>query len=460
MICPVYRIAEHNPTAIFLCTDDRNFSYVEFNERIRSKEFTLHQNGYQKGDRLAIVHSSVFEIACWLFACARQGVSLAILSDRDPSDHHDLITQQHNIALLHHDQMIASDHLISDPDHPINTRDHPIIECDHPCTILFTSGSSSVPKAVVHSFVNHWSSAQFSAENIAYVPGDRWLLSLSLWHIGGLAILFRTIQARATAITRDPTRSLSVQIEEDVITHVSVVATQLSDILSTIPRHQLKAILVGGGPIPPSLVDRALEHKLPIHTTYGMTELCSQLSTTPPQSSKEILRSAGYLLGDWCCKLSESGEICVKGSPLFLGYWNGISIDPRRDSDGFFHTNDTGYVQNELLYPVGRLDQMFISGGENIHPEEIEKILRTQVKQAIVVPIPHSRYGQRPVAFLFGEYQLDEIETLLSEALPKFKHPDYYFPWPANISRIKPSRSSLRSLASSYLNTLSLKNKQ
>ena len=152
-----------------------------------------------------------------------------------------------------------------------------------------------------------------------------------------------------------------------------------------------------------------------------MTELGSQLTTTPPQSSLDVLRSAGKPLGDWRIQITSNQEIQVQGSPLFLGYWNGSSIEDPRNADGWFGTNDRGTLINGLLYPSGRVDQMFISGGENIHPEEIEAVLHDLGIFSIVVPIPDDRYGERPVAFVLTDMSdvvLQQIQQALSTHLP------------------------------------------
>jgi O-succinylbenzoic acid--CoA ligase len=107
------------------------------------------------------------------------------------------------------------------------------------------------------------------------------------------------------------------------------------------------------------------------------------------------------------------------------------------------------------LYPLGRVDQMFISGGENIHPEEIEKIFHQMGIFAIVVPVPDDRYGERPVAFLnlstLDEPIVSEIEAAMMKHLPKFKHPDHLFLWPEVISTYKPSRQKLQRIAKTMI---------
>ena len=182
-----------------------------------------------------------------------------------------------------------------------------------------------------------------------------------------------------------------------------------------------------------------------------MTELGSQLCTTPPNANQEQLRSAGRPLHGWEVRISDAGEILARGAPLFLGYWKENELQKPFDENGWFHTNDTGRIdEHGLLYPVGRIDQMFISGGENIHPEEIEQALMSnpQIAAAIVVPTPHEQYGKRPVAFIKGIYDEALLRQQLARALPKFKIPDRFLDWPKELRTDKPSRKLAQEILS------------
>lgn len=152
----------------------------------------------------------------------------------------------------------------------------------------------------------------------------------------------------------------------------------------------------------------------------------------------------------------------VKGETLFAGYVDSDRLTRKLTADGWFATGDCGYLddQNRLIV-TGRRDNMFISGGENIHPEQIEAALGhlPQIAECIVVPVDDSHYGARPAAFLRftsvvidDEWQLDH-ETLLKhleELLPRFMLPVAFYPWPTNYEAagLKADRSFFRELAS------------
>jgi o-succinylbenzoate---CoA ligase len=322
------------------------------------------------------------------------------------------------------------------------------IPLERPATIIFTSGSTGVPKAAFHTFGNHLHSALGSNANIALKPGDRWLHSLPLYHVGGLSILFRCLLAGATVALPEPETPLGEAIAGLGATHVSLVSTQLSRLLrEAADLTALEAVLVGGGPVSLSLVDEALSRELPVHTSYGLTEMASQVTTTPPGASPEQLRTAGRVLPNREVSISEEGEILVRGETLFAGYVEGEKIDRSLDMDGWFHTRDLGELdENGYLRVRGRMDNLFISGGENVQPEELEEALcRLEgIDEAVVVPVPDAEFGARPVAFVRTDGRVRDLSKELEPVLPRFKIPISFHPWPEETLRgLKADRKSL-----------------
>ena len=309
------------------------------------------------------------------------------------------------------------------------------LQQERPATIIFTSGSTGAPKAALHTFGNHYHSALGSNANIALRPGDRWLHSLPLYHVGGLSILFRCLLAGATIALPQPGTTLGESIAGLAATHISVVSTQLSRLLrESADLGGLEAVLVGGGPVPFSLVEETLVRGLPLHTSYGLTEMSSQVTTTRPGASLEELRTAGRVLPAREVSISERGEILVRGETLFAGYAEGEELDRPVDAEGWFHTRDLGELdESGYLWVAGRMDNLFISGGENVQPEEIEEALcRLEgIDEAVVVPVPDEEFGARPVAFVRASgREAEELAQELESVLPRFKIPISFYPWP------------------------------
>lgn len=324
---------------------------------------------------------------------------------------------------------------------------------DDPATVVFTSGSTGGPKAALHSLGNHYYSALGSNENIPLGPDDRWLAPLPFYHVGGLGVLFRCLLSGATIVLPGAGESIREAAARLGATHASLVATQLRRLLreDSVP-GTLRAVLLGGGAIPETLLDDAMEAGLPVHTSYGMTEMSSQITTTPPRSSRETLRTSGRALPHRELRISEEGEILVRGQTLFQGYLDGDEIRDPLDEYGWFHTGDLGSLDAEgYLTVLGRLDNMFVSGGENVQPEEIESALNrlTGIEEAAVVPVPDDEFGQRPAAFIRPGEELDgnALSGLLEALLPRFMIPVAFHPWPEADPGMKPDRKLLARLA-------------
>ncbi len=329
---------------------------------------------------------------------------------------------------------------------------------DQEMTIMFTSGSSGESKAAVHTFGNHYYSAKGANEHLAVGPTDRWLLSLPLYHVGGLGVIFRAFLAGAAVIICE-SKDIIEAILDDHATHISLVPAQLHRLMET-PEgvealKKLKVILLGGSAAAESLLRRAVSHHLAVYVTYGLTEMSSQVATSKCPMSGELSVKA-QILNDREVRIAPDGEVMVKGKTLFKGYVSGEGIDPSVDQNGWFSTGDLGRLHADgTLSIAGRKDNMFISGGENIQPEEIERCLcqMESLTQAVVVGVAHAEFGCRPVAFVSSAdgVRITRAEILdhLRRHLPKFKIPDQIYHWPKDMQEkgIKVDRRHLAQLA-------------
>ncbi|MEM6648307.1 MAG: o-succinylbenzoate--CoA ligase [Bacteroidota bacterium] len=308
-----------------------------------------------------------------------------------------------------------------------------------PATIIFSSGSTGEPKAIVHSAGNHYYSALGSATNIPVEPSHTWGLTLPLYHVGGLAILFRCFWGGATVGLPDAADDLDASVRSKASwTHLSLVPTQLIRLLRAGlhgPLQRYAAILLGGSAMPSGMLREAHAHGLPIHTSYGMTEMASQIATTPPGANLDTLHTAGHVLPHRDLRIADSGEVQVRGETLCLGRWADSAIVPLTNTEGWYATRDVGEIDAAgRLRVIGRLDRQFISGGENIQPEQIERAMlqHAGVHEVIVVPVPDAEFGQRPFAFARADapLSLTAWRRFLDGRLPRFMHPVAVAPWP------------------------------
>ncbi len=449
--CPLRSASLTAPDAPAIVGAWGEVSYLEFDARVSAAEGRLAALGLSVGDRVALYLPKDLRYLVSLLALVRAGLVACPASTRLPelavgpllekagcdaliSDKEEVSNVRPGIKYLGPEDLVEEGAV--DADVPAGPREVPL---DRPATVVFTSGSTGTPKAALHTFGNHYSNALGSNENIALAPGDRWMHSLPLYHVGGISIIFRCLLAGATMALPHAESRLSEAIPELGATHVSLVSAQLLRLLrEDTDLSGLKAVLMGGGPIPPSLVDEALARGLPVHTSYGLTEMASQVTTTPPGASKELLRTAGRVLPRREIRVSEDGEILVRGETLFAGYVEDDKTDLPLDDKGWFHTGDLGELdEGGHLRVLGRVDNLFVSGGENVQPEEVEAaLLRLEgVEEAVVVPVPDAEFGERPVAFVRmadgGTPSAPNLAGGLGESLPRFKVPDAFYPWPA-----------------------------
>ncbi|MCZ7590980.1 MAG: o-succinylbenzoate--CoA ligase [Kiritimatiellae bacterium] len=326
-----------------------------------------------------------------------------------------------------------------------------------PATIIFTSGSSGAPKAAEHSVANHYYNARGSSQNIRLSSKDCWLLSLPLYHVGGIAILFRCALAGASLAIPEKDEPIEDAQEHYGVTHLSIVPTQLYRLLriASLPDSfaKLKTILLGGGAAPTGLLVEAMRRRWPVYTSYGLTEMASQVATMTPSSPPAKRMTSGRVLSHREIRIAEDSEIWVRGHTLFNGYVNSEGRERPVDEAGWFPTGDLGALDEEGYLTVhGRKDNQFISGGENIQPEEIETLLASlpEIEEAIVVPRRDEEFGARPIAFVRwrGDALSDaEIRTQLEHALPRYKIPVEFRPWPSDETGLKVRRRRLQELA-------------
>lgn len=469
--CPVAQAAEVHKDLPALISDKQTITYGEYDQLVTATAAKLKRRGVAAGERVAIVLPKRIEYPILLMALFRIGAVACPISRHLPeqtvaeymertgsSRVVDPANRLETVLSRRIERLPLAD-VVSLGDVEMTRSGDPFISLDQNATIISTSGTSAHPKAVLHTYGNHYYSAIGSNKNIKVQPGDRWLLSLPLYHVGGLAILFRTLLGGGAVVIANKDVDFFDTIRRHQVTHLSLVSTQLYRLLYTSSLAKrikgLTALLVGGSAIPKSLIKRAYGSGLPLFTTFGLTEMASQVTTTRPGDPLDRLLTSGKLLEHRQIKISTEGEIMVKGNILFRGYVEHDEVNLPVDSDGWFHTGDIGSLDEMVYLTVkGRKDNMFISGGENIHPEEIEGTLclLDSVSDAIVVPVEDDEFGFRPVAFVraTGNNRVCKSDLVagLEQLLPRFKIPVRFYEWPETTpdSRLKPARQRFREL--------------
>jgi o-succinylbenzoate---CoA ligase len=454
--------ASRHPRAASLVAPTRTLTYAQLLAVVTATSANLRQAGLEQGDVVAFLARPSDAYIAALLACFYEGIVACPLSLRLPPEAVRRALAQVRAKALVTDapapQLLSEGLPVKDLEDLVSwqgdgaPRPRPIA-ADLPATIIFTSGSSGQPKAALLSIGNHVANANLSNRNIALAPGDGWLLSLPLEHVSGLGIVFRCITSGAAVVVPKPGEELAQALARSPATHLSLVPTQLQRLLGhregIVRLQRLKAILLGGSAIPYSLIREAVSPGLPIHTTYGLTEMASQVATTPPGAGLDALLTAGRPLHPGHTTVSREGEILVRGEPLFLGYVAGDRVERPIFGDGWFPTGDQGHFDPQgNLVVTGRRDNRFKSGGENVQPEMIERYLCAMdgVEQAVVVPVPNTEFGHVPAAFvrLKRGVNVSALGQDLALHLPRYMIPVRFLPWPEDLEgAMKISRQAL-----------------
>ncbi|HEV7556586.1 MAG TPA: AMP-binding protein, partial [Kofleriaceae bacterium] len=288
---------------------------------------------------------------------------------------------------------------------------------DDTAFVLFTSGSTSQPRGVVLSRRAIEAACDASAKHLGWRDDDRWLLALSLAHTGGLAVVVRCRFADKPIVIAgdDLARSLAKA------TLASLVPTQLASLLDDPvwrPPPRLRAVLLGGAGAPPTLLEAAAARGVPFLTTYGMTETFGQVATAPVTRAGDPRALPVPLAG---VMIDAAPQIRIAGRMLATCYLDGAPIAPA------FTTADLGEFGSDGLRVIGRVDDVIVTGGDNVQPAEVEAVLAATpgVRAACVFAIPDVRWGAIVGAAIVGDasFDLEAARALWYVMLPARARP-------------------------------------
>ncbi|HEO8420105.1 o-succinylbenzoate--CoA ligase [Niallia sp. FSL W8-0635] len=322
----------------------------------------------------------------------------------------------------------------------IEPKEKDYITLDETCTIMYTSGTTGLPKGVIQSYGNHWWSAVGNTLNAGLYEKDTWLCTVPIFHISGYSILMKSIIYGMKIVLHesfDEKRVLQ-DLWKEKITIISVVTTMLQRIEQATSEKfpaYFRYMLLGGGPATVELLTRCINKGILVYYSYGMTETSSQIVTLSPEDSISKIGSAGKPLFPAQLRIvnplgeelgpNEVGEITVCGPNVSKGYLN----KENHLINGWFFTGDIGYIDSEgFLYVLDRRSDLIISGGENVYPAEVEAVLTEMegIREAAVIGIPDAQWGQVPVAFVVEDGSAGSEKWIMEnceKSLAKYKIP-------------------------------------
>lgn len=308
--------------------------------------------------------------------------------------------------------------------------------------IIFTSGSSGKPKGVVHTLENIFNSVMNIKSVEDYAKEDNFLLSLPLFHIGGLMIFFRSYfsSAKLTIPLSTKVEELIKEIKLKKITILSLVPTQLKRIIDQkiLSPKSLRSVYIGGSAADKELIEKAVSLGWKIKKVYGSTETCSMVVFNDVNKNTNKIDSVGqpipnnhiYILSNDgnLCKVNERGQIGVRGNTILKKYFNNNAETSKVFLGEIFLTGDYGYTDKQgFLYLSGRIKNIIISGGENIDPLEVENAIMeiNGCQDVFVFGKKDTEWGEIVCAAIETKDELSEndIRKMLKNKIASYKVP-------------------------------------
>ncbi|MCG8589975.1 MAG: o-succinylbenzoate--CoA ligase [Proteobacteria bacterium] len=450
--------ARREPAAPALEWEGERLSFGELDRRVGECVAQLRAAGLGAGDRLALLRDNDATFAVAVHAAARVGATLLPLNTRLAPDELRFQLRDSRARFLWFGSGERARQARALSELPIGLLDEGLNRVTpaperaldagpEVLLLLYTSGTTGTPKGALLSAASLAASASASTAHLGEASGRRWLACLPLFHIGGLAILYRSVLQGGAVVLHsrfDPAR-VNRALDADDVSGLSLVPTMLARLLAergdAPAPASLRCVLLGGAGASRDLVERGSKSGFPVCPTYGLTEAASQVATFPPGEAQRLPGEGLAVLpgneirvvdaAGSACPAGVAGEIWVRGPTLFSGYWGRPEETARALVDGWLRTGDVGQLGADgWLTVLDRRSDLIVSGGENVYPAEVEAVLvaHPDVADAAVVGVADDEFGQRPVAHVALEpgapRDAGALLRFCGERLARYKLPD------------------------------------
>jgi acyl-CoA synthetase (AMP-forming)/AMP-acid ligase II len=457
----------------------RRFTFGDWNRRANRTAAALQKQGVRKGDRVALLQMNSVEYMESFFALAKLGAVCVPLNWRLVPDELAFILRDSGAGVLlfggeflgsaeelqrrgggdngtqikrwvhvgkaserpqwaiSYDEMQAAG---TEAEPPIGGAEDDLLY------IMYTSGTTGLPKGAVHTHETAtWGVLTINSTADLRI-GDRYLVSLPLFHVGALTPITSNVHRGVTSVVMrsfDAARSWQL-IESENITVGLKVPAMLNFMLQVHdparhPHGQLRWIMSGAAPVPVSLIEAYAGLGIEIHQVYGLTETCGPACVI---SAADALRKAGStgkaffhtdvrVVDDAGRDVAPgaAGEVLVRGKHIMKAYWNRPEATAETIVDGWLKSGDVATIDAEgFVYIQDRIKDMIISGGENVYPAEVESVLmrHPQIVEAAVIGQPSEKWGESAVAIVVPKGDGLDASSVLSfckDKLARFKQP-------------------------------------
>jgi len=442
-------------TALIDADRDERWSVADLDSTVERTAGRLAALGVRPGDRLGTLLPTRPAAVRVIHAAVRLGATLVPLGARLTADELAVRIERADVTTLVCDattetEAVAATEAASDVPVPVVSVDDAHTErvtaldahppesvvphdwaLDSTLLIPFTSGTTGTPKGVRLTLRNVLASAVASVFRLGLRRDETWHVALPLHHVGGLMPVLRMPLYGMTVVLRASFDAAAVagDFERYGVTATSLVPTTLARLLDVTDGDispPLRTVLLGGAPATGTLLDRCVERSIPVFPTYGMTETASQIATATPAEAASHPGTVGRPL--FWTHLSvrdddgderppgEAGELVVSGPTVSPGYLDAETTATTFGDDGL-RTGDVGYREDGLFWIVGRMDDLIVTGGENVSPAEVVDALRDHpdVADAAVVGVPDAKWGERVAALVVPRESADPAVSALDE---------------------------------------------
>jgi O-succinylbenzoic acid--CoA ligase len=398
--------AGRHPDRVAVEAPDESVSYRELLLRAVRAAGALHQRGVRRGQPVALLLEPGLAFVEALHACLLLGAPAVPIDPR--------LAERERAQLLreldtHVERPLRGEHSVFQlPDAP---------RLEDVAMIVHTSGTTGAPRPIRLTFGNIRANARGLAQAMELTGDERWLCPLPLAHVGGLMVVLRSALLATTAVLAPPpfdADAVAAQLRDGAITVASLVPTQLQRLLDAgaTPGPGLRRVLLGGGPMPAALLERARTAGFPVCPSYGLTQACSTVTVAEPGD----LETAGRALPGVGVAVAEDGEILVSGATVA--------------ALGSLRSGDLGRIDEQgRLVVTGRKGEVMISGGENVSPAEVEAVIGEHpgVAEAAVFARAHPLWGEAITALVVARAGATvapaELRAHCLERLAAFKVP-------------------------------------
>lgn len=431
--------------------EGKNQTYAEFHQTIVNTVGWLKTQGVERGDVLCVQLPKSPRLLQLIVAGLAMGATVLPLNDRYTASEVAYYVQdvraKLSILMVAPEDWTGEVLLMDDVPEAFPYHDGVVLDWipdNELALLLYTSGTTGQPKGAMISHGNLLASIQSLHEAWQWTNEDRLLHLLPLFHVHGLVVAqFGALYANACTIWMHskwiPDEVIDVW-EKQSISICMMVPTIVHRLLSaekvpTLPHFRLATS--GSAPLPVSAHQR-FQDKFGHHIVerYGMTEVGIVLSNPYPDGQKA--GTVGFPLGDMQfkivnaegeeCGIDEVGELLISGPSVISGYWERPEATTSTIVDGWLHSGDLATLDSDGYYSiVGRSKDLIISGGFNVYPKEVERVLLDVegVKEVAVVGLRSEEWGEEVVAVVIGQVSLETIVSVSKESLAPYKRPKH-----------------------------------